>query len=432
VQAQTRREKIDALREKQAELRVRKEMEEVTLKPRIHASQKHVLGLAAHLSPNSTAKKRASAKLEKVRQELEEKEMQGCTFQPIIDQKSNAMMEDRLTRIKIEGGLHDHLYEEAKRRDGRYAEYIGSEIPEATFCPNIGRDHFRPPNDCSREDFLNRLAYSKKSSSIPKMGKDEFRPKIGRPPNARNSEGLPVGQFLYNSGLERNERLERKSHASEGGQHQPTMSSSSRQRFEAEIHPQDVSSEGLDPDIVDFIKPVIEFVKKDNSCLTKDGFSDAMEYVIDNSGYPVSHLFVDHRAQSPPTEFPFTPRLNKNSDELEKNRRNTNLPREEQLGVEQEAYDATRQKRVLEKADEVMKECTFQPNVRQSSRSPRNGKSPRNAKSEQGSSIYSSRSDPCLFGARRKKSENAVDAAEIAVRRCRDVVRKAKQVVQNF
>jgi len=100
--------------------------------------------------------------------------------------------------------------------------------PGVTFQPDIGLDHYRPANDDTREDFINRLAYSKSYSeqwlSMRRQQQQEqplatsrgsgisdecrsqpdFRPRTGRGPMVeRNKDGLPIGEFLYESGRER-------------------------------------------------------------------------------------------------------------------------------------------------------------------------------------------------------------------------------------
>lgn len=449
VDAQKRKEKFDALREKQEKLLERKEMEEVTLTPHINESQKRVLGLPSRFSGDIATRRRSSAKMERIRQEQEEKEMGGCTFHPCIDERSQAMMQHRLSRLKITGSLHEHLYDDAKRREGRYADYQQNVASEETFFPDIGAGHFRPPNDDTQQDFLMRLAYSK-TNSFRKSAPDPhalFRPKTGRAPNsARNSEGLPIGHFLYNDAQEKSDRLERKV---QSAREQPktramtkAMSSSSKQAFDSakrrkyeqifdaltnggdELVPTEARLDGIDPDIAEFVNPIIGFALEDNTTLSFGDFCIAMDYAIETSVTPVAHLFVDHARQKPVDEPTFTPRVNKNSEELAKKRpRDVSLPLHAQLCAENEAYMASRQRKVQERAEELMRECTFQPNCEGGSR-------PRTPVA----SINLSRSDPCLAGARPRPLDYLaqVDAAEAAVRRCRDVVEKAKQSVQNI
>merc|ERR1719401_1701076 len=70
----------------------------------------------------------------------------------------------RIARMKITGTLYDALYEDAVRRQERQLEQARLLPPGVTFQPDIGADHQRPPNDDTREDFVNRLAYSKSHS----------------------------------------------------------------------------------------------------------------------------------------------------------------------------------------------------------------------------------------------------------------------------
>merc|ERR1719161_2311799 len=118
-------------------------------------------------------------------------------------------MTQRITRLKITGNLHDHLYDDAQRRQERQVE-MNNRLPQGvTFAPDIGVDHYRPPNDDTHEDFLNRLAYSKSFSdkwlSMQREQKEResvsHRPQTGRPPLFdRNPEKLPIGHFLHEVG----------------------------------------------------------------------------------------------------------------------------------------------------------------------------------------------------------------------------------------
>merc|ERR1719409_323289 len=104
-------------------------------------------------------------------------------------------MNQRIQRLKITGSLYDHLYEDAQRRQERQIEYGRSLPPGVTFQPDIGVDHTRPPNDDNKEDFVNRLAYSKcysekwlsmrrqqQEASQESRSQPDFHPQTGRAP----------------------------------------------------------------------------------------------------------------------------------------------------------------------------------------------------------------------------------------------------------
>ena len=103
-------------------------------------------------------------------------EMADCTFQPRIDSKSKSLMARRIQRLKITGTLHDHLYEDAKRREERYIEYANLVSPDVTFQPDIGVDKFRPPTDATQEKFFERL-YTQKTAKHPYQ-ENRFRIKL--------------------------------------------------------------------------------------------------------------------------------------------------------------------------------------------------------------------------------------------------------------
>merc|ERR1719356_573916 len=123
----------------------------------------------------------------------------------------------RISRMKITGTLYDALYEDAVRRQERQLEQAKMLPDGVTFQPHISSVQQRPPNDDTREDFVNRLAYSKSHSerwlamqrqqqeeSQSSRAAPEFHPQTGRGPlQERNKDGLPIGEFLYKLGQEK-------------------------------------------------------------------------------------------------------------------------------------------------------------------------------------------------------------------------------------
>mmetsp|Transcript_67278 Transcript_67278/g.161270 ORF Transcript_67278/g.161270 Transcript_67278/m.161270 type:complete len:530 (+) Transcript_67278:86-1675(+) len=160
--AALRQEKLEALRAQQAARRREEETEGVTFAPEITASQRTCQGISkSMLDPEGSNTK---LKIELKRQQQANVELEGCSFKPQIDAHSEEIVHSRLSRLKITGALHDQLYEDARRRQERASQYAHLLPREVTFQPDIGANHFRPPNDDTQEDFVNRLAYSKSYS----------------------------------------------------------------------------------------------------------------------------------------------------------------------------------------------------------------------------------------------------------------------------
>eukprot|EP00913_Durusdinium_trenchii_P016849 g15839.t1 len=165
--------------------------------------------------------------MDRLRDIKQKNELDGCTFKPEIDQRSEELISQRLARLKITGTLYDSLYEDAVRRRERQLEST----------------RVLPPGD-----FINRLAYSKSYSdrwvSLRRQkqeqerqlkdldGQPEFHPRTGRGPLVeRNKYGLPIGDFLYEHAREKASS----SQAQEPQPSTPRMGENSRQLFEDEV-----------------------------------------------------------------------------------------------------------------------------------------------------------------------------------------------------
>eukprot|EP00971_Amphidinium_carterae_P115409 2285810-Amphidinium_carterae.1 len=102
-------------------------------------------------------------KIELQRQQQASEALKGCTFKPEIDQHSEEIVNSRsqhrlpckcvtrISRLKVTGALHDQLYEDAQRRRERLAHYSTMVPLGVTFQPDIGANHYRPPNDDTQE-----------------------------------------------------------------------------------------------------------------------------------------------------------------------------------------------------------------------------------------------------------------------------------------
>jgi len=238
--AERKLKKFELLREKQREINMKKEQEELTLTPSINESQRVVYGSTSRYS---LVQKQVAGekKIEEIRRELRAREMDGCTFHPQIDNNSLKMMENRLNRLRITGTLHDHLYDDAKRRAERYNSDTKKEKDDAgyPFHPNIrsdwNRNHKNTNNIQKRTlSARNKLLYddhhdnyltsqihkndrygnqsqqnikNDKNKQYPihldDLQNNKFQPNIGKGPmGLRNENKLPIGSYLHNKGTE--------------------------------------------------------------------------------------------------------------------------------------------------------------------------------------------------------------------------------------
>lgn len=438
------RAKIRAQQTKAAESRRQDELSGATFSPAIGASQRSWRGSGrSALDPEGV---KTRQKLEDMRIQKENDALAGCTFRPEIDPKSAWLMNDRIQRLKISGSLYDHLYDDAQRRQERQLEYSRSLPPGVTFRPDIGTDHARPPNDDNKEDFVNRLAYSKSYSerwlSLRNQGQPEaglsqdaraqpdFRPQTGRGPIIqRNKDGLPTGEYLYEMGREK--ALQSQGQAVEEAERDRSQSSApkvgeaSRQLFEEskqrkykdlfevltvgdpqqQLHFATLSLMGLDMELTEFLRPMIAYLKETRSYMDFESFSAALDYQRQHSATPTAHLFVrrsnartsDRYRQEQDSEvLQHTPRTDPNSNRIaSRHRPRSATPLHEQLFREKEVWDSKLHEQRMLKEERALQECTFQPNAAGGSSSVERiawPPSPRSSSSE----LQPSRSDPLL------------------------------------
>lgn len=402
-QKQLRQENLELQRQEQA----RKDEEmAATLQPDIQRSQRCVPGVSRSLVDYLGLK--TKKKLENMRKLTEDRGLEECSFKPTIDARSERLMTQRISRLKITGKLHEHLYDDAQRRKERQAEYSKRPPSGATFAPDIGVDHYRPPNDDTREDFINRLVYSKSFSekwiSIQReqQERDTFshRPQTGRSPSFdRNPEKLPIGEFLYEVGKDvqalqsQIRTAQEEKTASECGSSK--LDQGSRQLFEdtkrkkyeelfkvlsskdpeGKLRHATLCTEHLEPQMLDFLKPLMAFLEETQEHLDLERFCAALDYQREHSGRPTSHLFIERASKRTGqlleaqrrSDETFAPRTDVKSNKIaSRHRPRTSLPVHEQLLREKEVYEARREEVRLLRHEHNMEQCTFQPNTRAS------------------------------------------------------------------
>jgi hypothetical protein len=419
-----RRVKSREAQSKRAEQKLQDELSGATFSPAIETSQRSWQGVPrCSLDPEGV---RTKQKIESMRRLKESMVLDGCTFRPEIDPKSEELMNQRIQRLKITGSLYDHLYEDAQRRQERQLEYDRSLPPGVTFQPDIGVDHARPPNDDNREDFVNRLTYSKSYSekwlslrrpqieggvSQDCKSQPDFHPQTGRAPHyQRNKDGLPIGDFLYESGREKaiqqsqagaDEEAEReRSHPSapKVGETSKQLFEGSKQRkykdlFESLVSRDSerrlrfatVSLSGLEEELAEFLRPMIAYLKETRSILDYESFCAALDYQRRHSAIPTAHLFVQRSRTRTSEKYRqeadsevFTPRTDPNSNKIaSRHRPRGTTPLHEQLLREKEVWDSKRQEQRLLQEERELQECTFHPNAAGRASSAERSQTPR-------------------------------------------------------
>jgi len=396
--------KIKLLQAEQAEQR-RREEAQLTFQPTIHASQRTWQGVSRSLRETDGSRKKS--KIELLREQQQISEMDGCTFKPEIDQKSQALMEERLARLKITGSLYDALSGDALRRKERQFEAECALPPGVTFQPDLGGDQYRPSvmNAGSRQDSFNRLAYSKSCSDkwqmICRQRQDDdkpqadFRPQTGRAPLVeRNRAGLPIGDFLYESGREKAAAQEEalltdRSHSA-SSRSAPQMTKASRQVFEdtkkrryrelydslASNDPQQclraatLTLQGLDEEVAEFLTPMVAYLRETGSQLEFEPFCAALDYQRTHTVTPTALLFVQRGSARRSSsghrecddEITFSPRIDPESNRLADKRRSRSAPLYDQLILERDMREARMCARRQLVEEKELLECTFRPN----------------------------------------------------------------------
>ncbi|CAJ1360632.1 unnamed protein product [Effrenium voratum] len=417
--------KLRHLQEVREELRRQQEEQEATFKPAIEVSQRRWQGTARSMADPEGLKKRM--KMDRLRHMQEKAELNGCTFKPEIDQKSDEMISQRIARLKITGTLYDSLYEDALKRRERLFKSLQALPPGVTFHPDIGTERC---DGETREDFVNRLAYSKSYSdrltcrrqlgrgwvSLQRKkqeterqskelgGQPEFHPRTGRGPLVeRNKEGLPIGDFLYEHGRRG------KAAASSQVPEQPSMpkvGANSQQLFEetkqrtyrqlfdwlTSIDPQGqlkaetMCLEGLDADLCAFLQPMASFLHSSGQQLEFAAFCAALDYQRQHAVEPTAHLFTQRSAKIGKVAKcePPVPKIDQNSARLAMKRRSRSVPLHEQLYRESDIRDARMEERRILAGEAELQECTFHPKLRSRSASQRSAGSPARSSPQSG------------------------------------------------
>ncbi|CAD7965618.1 unnamed protein product [Amoebophrya sp. A120] len=421
--AQDKRARLERRAQQKEEL-LNLELAQYPFKPQIHASQKTVAGLES----GGKVSLKTREKIEQLRQQKMLKELQDCTFKPEIDERSALMMKRRIERLKITGSLHDHLYEDAKRREERMYEYANLVSPEVTFKPDIGTHKDRPPPDANVADFFDRMMKQKSSGQLQtreyahqklgiKIKQDpmencSFQPQVGRPPHfPRNEDKKPIGHFLYEVGqYVRNlkEEIVEAKLQEEERKRVPVMSEVSKLVYEekkkkkfkeifeklsdgnSEISQEVFHLDQIPLEFHEFLRPILAYLEETNGKFDFHGFSITMDYVLEKTGVPCSHLFsaVEKREKEellgntaaygsvmsqkatprgpydPTAAHTYTPRINPNSTKIleEKGRLQSNVPVHERLWSTHEKYQQRTELRRQQLAEQEMLECTFTPN----------------------------------------------------------------------
>lgn len=212
-------------KKKQEELEVKKRGGLAMGQPKISRKAKEVKARFMKDWDGSEKKK----KLDELRKQQAAEELKDCTFDikatiSMSEEMGHGARSQKLVNRLVEdagqeqGDRFEALYADAKQRQLRTEQYENWFPEDQTFHPDIGANKYRPTTDASEEEFLNRLTYSKQMTPAAELeerdattGQPLFHPRTGRAPLFnRNAADLPIGDYLYASGLELEDEKERR------------------------------------------------------------------------------------------------------------------------------------------------------------------------------------------------------------------------------
>ena len=101
----------------------------------------------SHLAPIACSERPCGAvlHLQRIKEDLERKELAECTFRPAINAKSQDLMRGRVGAMRDRGVTHhEQLFYDAGRRRLRQEEYESWQPPDHTFQPNAHRGATSP------------------------------------------------------------------------------------------------------------------------------------------------------------------------------------------------------------------------------------------------------------------------------------------------
>ncbi|KAL0212202.1 hypothetical protein RCL1_005828 [Eukaryota sp. TZLM3-RCL] len=354
--------------------------------------------------------KARQVELETLQTKATEDLMKKCTFKPQINKRSEKLV------LKLQKGrsltTKDHatqLYLDASRRSQRMKEYSEWFPEEATFKPTT-LPKKNSSNSESREDLINRLVNSKRATDAnieelrrqihsnidPLTGQPLFTPITGRSPKRRNSENMPIGDWLFMNKHQMDDIKQRLTELdSQVAQEKASVShiapNSARivnelraRRLKEVFDALDTDKDGvinpqlienyhydLDDDVVSELLPLIKATNRD--LLTFADFVCVMdEQLSSNKWGPRPYLYAPKKKTNTNSEsndsdseeeMTFTPQINQKSVELASKKRPSTVPIEEVLLEEAKKKMNRLEQQQMEKIKDELSECTFTPST---------------------------------------------------------------------
>lgn len=233
-----------------------REVQGATFHPEIHNFSKSKWTQHDYSQPvwqrlSTNAKKNTAERIESLRKDKEDKEVDQCTFKPVIDSKSDKIVKELKERVNaLDITAHEQLFLDAVRRQQKLREYEHWYPEDVTFHPKTNNsqtaleylrhswDHHgrnsessrKPADPTAKPSIVQRLYASYEKSKAkkaqveakycgnfdPDTGRALYKPETGRAPaKGRNKEGRSVGEYLYKVALEMEAKKEARKKAQE-------------------------------------------------------------------------------------------------------------------------------------------------------------------------------------------------------------------------
>ena len=378
-------------------------------------------------------------KVELMRREKEIKEMEECSFQPRISERSKQIVGQRTRGFHQNNlSLHEQLYQEADQRQRRLDRYACWFPEHVTFKPTLSETAGRMDTS-EYGDVVDRLYAKKEQATLRverlrkeiarpydrKTGQKYFQPVVGRGPEfRRNAAQLPIGDYMYGMRYEFDDKKEFLHTMEEQirmdminsvfiTDRSDKLSSRLKRRIFKDIFlkldtdgdgviemtEEGLHLEGLSEEIVadvQYAADCTEF-KED---IDLETFQYLMEHAVEMRivGYR-AYLQPKVRGVKDDENLTFHPKINSYSQKLAQRRRQTSQFSPFESLYQDHNVNRERLDKLAKELDELrMAECTFEPKL--------------NFVKKSNSAVYSSDHDSVAFDLSRLRDEEEEETAE--------------------
>lgn len=332
-------------------------------------------------------------KLEKKKQDLEAEALKECKFQPKINKKLN---------ISRSGGIHQTLYNQAEKLKEKQLKNLEKDSKQYSFKPNVEMTKKKDSTE-SKEQVFDRLDSTKKQLQEklesqrklqeaqefdPATGQRLFRPKTNKPQEKRQV-AAPVWDVLYSQNDSKKKeldklKLEQEKIVQETSESKKVCEGSDRifhdfrkrqyeklfKLFDSDedgmISPNAIKIDGLDMKKLEILTPFFEDMEKNHENLDFNAFCARMDVVFKGLNVAQRAILLKKDGKAGlETEVERKPAISQNSVALaEKKRKSLPSDMYERLTAVNKMTEMKMQKIKEEKEKELIKECTFKPQLK--------------------------------------------------------------------